>query len=196
MKAGCIGVFIRFESPTPEGLAEVGKKFNLLRQRDLRESVRRIQNHGILVVGSFITGLDIDEPGIGLRVARSADQYGVDNLNVLFLTPLPGTRLWEQMKAQDRIPLNAFPDDWKYYTLTYPVGRYRHLSLDGIIGEMTACNRNFYSIPRILWRMGRHVSRGRNPLFSVVGNFSCRRNSRLLGRLYADFRRQEGSRFG
>ena len=25
--------------------------------------------------------------------------YGIDNLNVLFLTPLPGTRLWDQMKS-------------------------------------------------------------------------------------------------
>jgi transposase-like protein len=41
----------------------------------------------MLVVGSFIIGLDIDEPGIGKRIARVARQYGVDNLNALFLTP-------------------------------------------------------------------------------------------------------------
>ena len=28
-KAGCRGVFIGFESPTPEGLRELGKKINL-----------------------------------------------------------------------------------------------------------------------------------------------------------------------
>ena len=60
-KAGCSGVFIGFESPTAEGLQEVGKKFNLRGGRDLRASVRRIQRHGILVVGSFIIGLDTDE---------------------------------------------------------------------------------------------------------------------------------------
>ena len=118
-KAGCSGVFIGFESPTPEGLRELGKKFNLLKGRDFRASVRRIQRHNILVVGSFIIGLDVDEPGIGRRIAEAASQYGVDNLNVLFLTPLPGTRLWDQMKAEDRIALDAFPDDWKYYTLTF-----------------------------------------------------------------------------
>ncbi len=95
-KAGCRGVFIGFESPTPEGLQELGKKFNLLKGRDFRASVRRIQRHNILVVGSFIIGLDIDEAGIGKRIAEVARQYGLDNLNVLFLTPLParvcGTR--------------------------------------------------------------------------------------------------------
>src|SRR5512137_607327 len=64
-KAGCRGVFIGFESPAPEGLREVGKKFNLVKGRDFRASVRRIQRHNILVVGSFIIGLDVDEPGIG-----------------------------------------------------------------------------------------------------------------------------------
>jgi len=43
-------------------------------------------------MGSFIIGLDIDERGVGKRIAEVARKYGVDNLNVLFLTPLPGTR--------------------------------------------------------------------------------------------------------
>jgi radical SAM superfamily enzyme YgiQ (UPF0313 family) len=73
-KAGCRGVFIGFESPTPEGLRELGKKFNLLKGRDFHASVRRIQQHNILVVGSFIIGLDIDELGIGRRIAETAIQ--------------------------------------------------------------------------------------------------------------------------
>src|SRR5512136_2945475 len=78
-KAGCRGVFIGFESSAPEGLLELGKKFNLLKGRDFRASVRRIQRHNILVVGSFILGLDIDEPGIGKRIAAVANRYGVDS---------------------------------------------------------------------------------------------------------------------
>jgi radical SAM superfamily enzyme YgiQ (UPF0313 family) len=69
-KAGCCGVFIGFESLSPEGLREIGKKFNLLNGRDFHASVRRIQRHNILVMGSFIIGLDIDEPGIGKAIAR------------------------------------------------------------------------------------------------------------------------------
>ena len=57
------------------------------------------------------------------------------------------------MKSEDRLALTAFPDDWKCYTLTFPVARYKHLSLDGILQKMIACNRNFYSLPRLLWRV-------------------------------------------
>ena len=188
-KAGCRGVFIGFESPAPEGLREIGKKFNLLKGRDFRASVRRIQRHNILVMGSFIIGLDIDEPGIGKRIAGVARQYSVDNLNELFLTPLPGTRLWDQMTSQDRIALNTFPQDWKYYTLTFPVARYKHLSLDGIIQEMISCNRDFYSMPRILRRVCSSLWQRRRPLISIVSNLSYRNNLRLDCRAYADFKR-------
>jgi radical SAM superfamily enzyme YgiQ (UPF0313 family) len=193
-KAGCSGVFIGFESPSPEGLLELGKKFNLLKGRDFRASVRRIQRHNILVVGSFILGLDVDKPGIGTRIAEVASQYGLDNLNVLFLTPLPGTRLWDQMKSDDRIALDSFPEDWKYYTLTYPVARYRHLSLDAAIEEMMSCNRNFYSTPRIFRRVCGNLWQRRKPLISLVGNFSYRSNIRVDCKAYEAFKRQQGRR--
>jgi len=193
-KAGCKGVFIGFESAAPERLLGLGRKFHLLKGRDFRASVRRIQRHNILVAGSFIMGLDIDEPGIGKRIAEVATQYGVDNLNVLFLTPLPGSRLWDQMKSEGRIALDAFPEDWKYYTLTYPVARYKHLSLDDIIHEMISCSREFYSMPRILRRVCRNLWGRRKPLISLVGNLSYRSNIRVDCEAYADFKRQRDNR--
>jgi radical SAM superfamily enzyme YgiQ (UPF0313 family) len=172
----------------PQGLLELGKKFNLLKGRDFRASVGRIQRHGILVAGSFIIGLDIDEPGIGKRIAEVASRYGMDNLNTLFLTPLPGTRLWDQMKSEDRIALDTFPEDWKYYTLTFPVARYKHLSLEGIIEEMISCDRDFYSMPSILRRVWANFRQRRKPLISLVGNLSYRNNLRLNLKAYADFK--------
>jgi len=193
-KAGCRGVFIGFESLSHEGLREISKKFNLMKGRDFRASVQRIQRHKILVVGSFIIGLDIDEPGIGKRMVEVASRYGLDNLNTLFLTPLPGTRLWDQMKSEDRIALNRFPEDWKYYTLTYPVARYRHLSLAGVIQEMITCDRGFYSMTRILRRVWSNLWQRRKPLISLVSNLSYRRNLQLNRKAYADFKRYLGSR--
>ncbi len=189
-KAGCAGVFIGFESPTPEGLQELGKKFNLVKGRDFRASVRRIQRHNILVVGSFILGLDVDGAGIGKRISKAARHYGVDNLNVLFLTPLPGTRLWDEMKAADRLALNEFPEDWKYYTLTFPVARYRQLSRNSIIEEILKCNRSFYSLPRILGRVTSSIWRRRQPWISFVANLSYRSNINVDRRAYAAFQRQ------
>ncbi len=194
-KAGCRGIFIGFESLSPEGLRELGKKFNLLKGRDFHTSVRRIKRHGIQVVGSFIIGLDVDAPGIGRRIATAAGQYGVDNLNVLFLTPLPGTRLWAKAEAEGRIALNEFPPDWKYYTLTFPVSRYKQLSLDDAIEEMVSCNQTFYSVPRVARRVWGNLWRWRRPLITLVANFSYRGNLQLDRKSYQEFKRQQGKRF-
>ena len=112
----------------------------------------------------------------------------------MFLTPLPGTRLWEQMKSEGRLALDTFPDDWKYFTLTFPVARYKHLFTDGIIEEMIACDRDFYSTRRVLCRVFSNFWRGRGPLISLVGNLSYRSNLRLNCRAYEDFKRQQSKR--
>ena len=191
-KAGCVGVFIGFESPTPEGLSEICKKFNLQNGRDFSNSVRRIQKHGILVAGSFIIGLDADEKGIGKLIAETGRRYGLDYLNTLFLTPLPGTCLWSQMKSEDRIALDNFPDDWKFFTLTFPVVRYKKFSLQSIIEEMATCDRNFYSRRRILHRVWNSLWQRRNPLVSLAGNLSYRKNIKLNQKSYTYFRSQRG----
>jgi radical SAM superfamily enzyme YgiQ (UPF0313 family) len=193
-KSGCIIILIGFESTGPEGLIEVGKKFNLRNGRDFRASVQRIQKHKIMVVGSFIIGLDVDKQGIGERIAETASEYGVDNLQVLFLTPLPGTRLMEQMTSAGHIALDNFPEDWKYYTLTFPVIRHRHFSLDDIIEEMVSCDRNFYSFSRILRRVGDDLWQRRAPLFALFGNLSFRRNLWLSSNKYDAFKHYYNNR--
>lgn len=186
-QAGCAGVFIGFESPTAAGLQEVGKKFNRANGRDIAASVRRIQRHKILVAGSFIMGLDSDQPGIGRQIAAAAVRYGVDLLNTLYLTPLPGTRLWADLRAQQRIAADAFPEDWKHYTLTFPVVRYRHFDGRGLAREMETCDRTFYSLRRTLRRIWSNVWHRRKPLIALVANLSYRRNLRPAWRACREF---------
>jgi radical SAM superfamily enzyme YgiQ (UPF0313 family) len=184
-QAGCVGLFIGFESVTPEGLPELGKKSLMLSGRDIPASVERIHRHGILVVGSFIMGLDSDRPGVGALIAREALRYGVDNINVLFLTPLPGTRLWKELEAEGRIDMNDFPEDWQYYTLNYPVARYRYLTRSRIIQEMNECNRTFYSPANIFRRLAGNMQTGRSPALGLVSNLTSRRNSARFAQVYA-----------
>ena len=70
-------------------------------------------------------------------------------------------------------PRDTFPEDWKYYTLTFPVARYTHLSPEAAIQEMVSCDQHFYSVPRVLRRLRSSVRGRRQPLISLVGN-PCR----------------------
>lgn len=187
-RAGCQGVFIGFESPTVEGLMAVGKKFNLQKGRSFRKSVRRIQRHGMCVVGSFIIGIDTDQRGIGESIARAGNEYGIDAANVLVLTPLPGTKLYAQMEDDGRIRSKDYPQDWKYYTLTYPVASYAHLTWAELVEEVNRFNDRFYSYPRILRRMLQLATNTRSIrtlLIVLVANLSYRFNHLLDRRVYA-----------
>ncbi len=186
VKAGCCGVFIGFESPHVEGLVEIHKKFNIQKGRDLKASVRRIQRHCIPVVGAFIIGLDVDEPGIGQQIADAADRYGLDAINVTLLTPLPGTRLWDKMESENRIIANAFPEDWKYYTLSFPVTRYMHLSWADMLNERESCARGFYSYPRMVRRVFGNLWRMRKPINTLVGVVSNLSHGRNAMRFYRE----------
>lgn len=191
-RAGCIGVFIGFESPTAEGLVALHKKYNLTKGRDLAASVRRIQEHGILVVGSFIMGIDTDQRGIGDTVADACKAYGLDAANVLILTPLPGAALYEQMEQQGRILANDFPRDWQYYTLCHPVARYKNFSWNELVGEVNRFNDRFYAYPEVIRRTLRMAARNRREPYKVflglVANLSYRYNQLQDRALYAGLR--------
>ena len=175
-RAGCLGAFIGFESPSKEGLAEIGKRYNIVKGTDPRGSVQRIHRHRIGVVGSYIMGLDCDLPGIGRQIADAALDCGVDMLSALYLTPLPGTRLWTDMEAAGRIAAHHYPQDWEYYTLGFPVAKYRHLSWPQMRAEMKECAQAFYTPGRIAARVWAAARQHRHPLAMLIGNLSYRWN--------------------
>ena len=128
--------------------------------------------------------MDADEPGIGKQIARAARSYGLDILNALFLTPLPGTRLWDRMQSEDRIAVHDFPNDWKYYTLGFPTAQYKHFSWADIVDEMNSCDRSFYSLWQIARRVAGNLLLRRQPIFALITNLSYRNNARLSRRSY------------
>jgi len=111
----------------------------------------------------------------------------VDVLNTLFLTPLPGTRLWEELAAQGRIAADRFPEDWKHYTLTFPVARYRHFSCADLAAEMETCDQTFYSLRNTLRRVWGSLWHRRKPLSALVANMSYRSNLRQSRKNCRDF---------
>lgn len=187
-KAGCVGVFIGFESVSAEGLKEIHKRFNIRKLKDVKTTIHRIHRYGIAVVGSFIIGLDIDKKHVGKDIASTARHYDLDALNVMFLTPLPGTCLWDEMWSSNRIILDNFPGDWKYYTLTFPVARYNCLSWSEMIAEKNDCYSAFYSYTGIFRRIRASIRQLRNPFVTFVSNLWYRHNTlRLDRRAYETF---------
>ncbi|MCG6912070.1 MAG: DUF4070 domain-containing protein [Deltaproteobacteria bacterium] len=101
VQAGFDAVFIGIETPNEESLAECNKKQN--KNRDLLESVKRMQRAGLQVTGGFIVGFDSDTPSIFQRQIDFIQKSGIVTAMVGLLNAPPGTRLYERMRKEDRL---------------------------------------------------------------------------------------------
>ena len=110
VEAGFDSVFIGIETPDEAGLAECNKKQN--KNRDLVESVKRIQHSGLQVQGGFIVGFDSDTPSIFQRQIDFIQKSGIVTAMVGLLQAPVGTKLYQRMKQEGRLAgLTSSNDD-------------------------------------------------------------------------------------
>jgi radical SAM superfamily enzyme YgiQ (UPF0313 family) len=99
--AGLRSLFIGFETLSSRSLEGAGKRQNL--GRSYREVVQRLDSLGIMINGSFVFGLDGDDRDVFSRTVDWAVDVGITTATFHILTPYPGTALFTDMLAQDRI---------------------------------------------------------------------------------------------
>lgn len=101
VKAGFDTVFIGIETPNEESLTECNKQQNT--KRDLVKDVKKLHRAGLQVQGGFIVGFDHDTPGIFQQQIEFIQQTGIVTAMVGLLEAVPGTRLYERLKKEERI---------------------------------------------------------------------------------------------
>ncbi|MFC2077303.1 B12-binding domain-containing radical SAM protein [Candidatus Bipolaricaulota bacterium] len=99
--AGFTTVFIGIETPDEDSLTECGKNLNT--NRDMIDDVKRIQHAGLQVQGGFIVGFDSDTPAIFQRQIDFIQESGIVTAMVGLLQAIPGTRLFERLRAEGRL---------------------------------------------------------------------------------------------
>lgn len=103
--AGCVQVLIGFESASRLALNGIERRSNWKARQLARyhAAVQRIQRHGITVNGCFVIGLD----GAGWEqfddVYSFARDAGLYDVQITYLTPFPGTPLYDRMQRDGRI---------------------------------------------------------------------------------------------
>ena len=104
-EAGCAQVLIGFESPSQRGLHGVEQRsdWKARQWENYRAAVERIQRTGITVNGCFVIGLD----GAGNEqfddVFDFVRESGLYDVQITFLTPFPGTPLYERFRRSGRL---------------------------------------------------------------------------------------------
>ena len=89
---------------------------NLKRGVDSYEKLlKKAHKHGIGVLAFLIFGMESDKKEDLYARRDFILNSSIDAYQSTILTPLPGTVLYDRLKAQDRIVLNNYPADWQQY---------------------------------------------------------------------------------
>jgi len=153
-RAGCMFVFIGFESISEDMLRGMNKRANLkIGVENYRKVVRAFHRHGIAVLGAFIIGNDRESRDYYEKLAHFLVHSGIDMVQVSILTPLPGTRLMERMQNEGRLIYQDFPADWDKYRFSYVVHRMNGLEPETVYTGNNYIKGRLYSFPTAQYRL-------------------------------------------
>lgn len=137
-EAGLRSVFVGFETFSPENLKQSNKKQNMA--RDYNEAVKRLHSLGIMINGSFVFGLDHDDKDVFRRTVDWGVENAITTATYHVLTPYPGTRLFSDMEAADRI----ITRNWDMYDTRHVVYKTTVLSPEELEEGYNWAYREFY----------------------------------------------------
>ena len=104
-ETGFSSTFIGIETPDEMSLKECKKIQN--NNRNLLDSVKKIQKAGIQVSGGFIVGFDSDSPSVFQRQIDFIQQSGIVSAMVGLLNAPKNTKLYERLDAENRLTVEA-----------------------------------------------------------------------------------------
>jgi radical SAM superfamily enzyme YgiQ (UPF0313 family) len=107
-RAGCHTVFIGFESVSPQSLTEMKKSQSV---EDIRNAIRVVQAAGIHIHGMFVFGFEKDDWRTVEATVDFARKMKLTSVQLLILTPLPGSELYQRLGTEGRI----LSFDWDRY---------------------------------------------------------------------------------
>jgi radical SAM superfamily enzyme YgiQ (UPF0313 family) len=116
-KSGCKILLVGIEAETTEGLDYMNKTVNKRKGgiAYYKKAFNKINKHGIAVLGTFILGLETDSAQDIRNRADFIVKSRVDGVQCSILTPFPGTKLYNRIKADGRIACTNFPEDWNHF---------------------------------------------------------------------------------
>lgn len=112
---GLRSLFVGFETLDEENLRSQRKTQNL--GRDYAAAIRRLHDHGVMVNGSFVFGMDHDGPDVFDRTVDWAIRQGIETSTYHILTPYPSTALYDRMAGEARL----LHSNWDLYDTRHTV---------------------------------------------------------------------------
>ncbi len=145
--AGCIGMFVGFESLRQETLAAMRKRTNLA--RNYLDEAQAFRDNGIGILGSFVLGNDGDTPDVFEDILRFCEDARLEAAIFPILTPYPGTEVRARLVSEGRIT----SDDWQDYDMGHVTFRPSGMTAKELLAGHLWLNRSFYSFSSMFRRI-------------------------------------------
>lgn len=141
--SGCQQVLVGFESTRKNSLDLIDRANWKSKRRDSYERfIDEVQSRGVTVNGCFILGLDSDTPDVFEEVAEFVRRTGLLESQVTVLTPFPGTRLYDRLKAEGRLLKDDYWDRCTLFDVNFVP---RHMSVEELEAGMRWLFEQLYS---------------------------------------------------
>jgi radical SAM superfamily enzyme YgiQ (UPF0313 family) len=141
--SGCQQVLVGFESPNRNSLDGIDRGNWKSKRRDSYERfIDEMQSRGVTVNGCFILGLDSDTPEVFEEIASFVKRTGLLESQVTVLTPFPGTRLYDRLKAEGRLLQDKYWDRCTLFDVNFVP---RHMSVEELEAGMRWLFEQLYS---------------------------------------------------
>ncbi len=150
--AGLRSLFVGFESVNTRNHVATGKTQNL--NRDYDNVVKRLDDLGIMINGSFVFGLDHDKPDVFDRTVDWAVRQGITTATFHIATPYPGTEYYAQLDKSNRI-VNS---NWNDYDTRHVVFKPKHMDKNTLVNGYHRAYKSFYSWKNICRASVQHYS--------------------------------------
>ena len=152
-KSGAKGFLIGFESIQPESVSSMNKSVNLRpNTKNFKESIKKIHDHGIAIVGGIILGTDYCTKETFEKTVDFIMDSHLDAVQISIQTPLPGTALYSQLAKEKRLLLTDYPKDWENYNLFEPVFQPKNMSPDELYEGLVSAYQSVSSVRSSLVR--------------------------------------------
>jgi radical SAM superfamily enzyme YgiQ (UPF0313 family) len=166
-QSGCIAINLGFESFSAKNLKAMGKGFN--QPSRYAEAVDRIHDQGVGIMGTFIVGLDDDDPAVFQRIIDFSVGSKLDWALTFIMAPYPGTDSFLHLEKEGRI----LSRDWEKYDSLHVVYQPLGMSVEELEKGMKKAWKEVFSTSsiynRVLKRPWIH------PLFYLAMNWGFHR---------------------
>ena len=164
-RSGCIALAIGMESLSDESLREANKAMNS--RARFERAIKNMHSHKIAVYSLFIFGFDTDDESCFNDTLRFIEENKVECALLNILTPLPGTKIYEQLSGEGRI----IEKDWGMYDFQTVVFEPKLMTREQLLHGRNYVFNELHTWPSIFRRVfGAKTA----PMLSLINNISTR----------------------